>query len=112
MKSLCIIGGLILCIIVFLLFRALRSSPNLSEKKFVDVYVQLSIAHETFASDTLKLKEEKDKILHKAGVTQKEMDHFVKRHDQNPGEWTRIWKNIMDRLSEESIKEEGKQKPQ
>jgi hypothetical protein len=109
--SLCIIGAFLVCIIAFLLFRALRSSSKFSEDKFVEVYVQLSIANETFALDTLKLKEEKKRIFEQAGVTQKEIDHFVNRYNQKPEEWGRVWKKIGDRLSEESIKEEKKQKP-
>jgi len=109
--KLVIIGAFILCIIAFLFFRALKPSPKLSEDKFVEVYVQLSTANEMFPSDTLRLKEEKKRIFEQAGVTQKEIDHFVDRYNQKPEEWGRVWKKIVDRLSEESIKEEKKQKP-
>ena len=93
-----IIGGLVLCIIVLLLLCVPRSSSGLSEEKFVELYVQISIAKEMFAADSVKLKEEKERIFEQAGVTQNEMDDFVKRKNQEPQEWSRVWKKIVEEL--------------
>jgi hypothetical protein len=99
--SLRIIGAFLVCIIAFLLFRALRpSSKEFSEDKFVEVYVQLSIAHEMFASDTLKLKEEKKRIFQQAGVTQEQIDNFVAGGHQKPQKWVKVWKKIVEKLEE------------
>ena len=98
--KLLIIGGLILCIFVFLWFGVLRSPSGLSEDKFVDIYVQLSIASEMFATDTTKLEEEKERIFEETKVTQNEIDDFVKRCNNKPERWAQVWKKIVERLEE------------
>ncbi|UCB51951.1 MAG: hypothetical protein JSV10_08160 [Candidatus Zixiibacteriota bacterium] len=98
--KLLIIGGLILCIVVFLLVRGQMSSPDLGEDKFVEVYVQFSLAAEKFKSDSLTLAEERQRILKQAGVTQDQMDDFVDRLNERPDEWGRVWERIVQRLEE------------
>ncbi len=96
-----IIGGFILlCILVFLWLVVLRSSSELSEEKFAEVYVQLSIAKEIFAVDTVKLEEEKERIFKEAEVTREEIDDFVNRLNQKPQEWSKVWKRIVEELEE------------
>ncbi len=95
-----IIGGFIICILVFLWFGVLRSPSELSENKFMEIYVELSIAKETFASDTVRLKEEKERIFEQAGVTQDEVNEFVKRCNQKPDRWAGVWKKIVEKLEE------------
>ena len=98
--KLLIIGGLVLCIIILLLLCVPRSSSGLSEDKFVEIYVQLSIASEIFSSDTLQLEAEKKRIFEQAGVTQDEIDGFINRLNQKPQEWSRVWKKIVEKLEE------------
>ncbi len=95
-----IIGGLILCILVFFLIHVFRSPSGLSEDEFVEIYVQLSMASEMFAPDTLKLKEEKKRVYEAAEVTQDEIDDFVKRYNQKPDRWARVWKKIVEKLEQ------------
>ena len=75
----------------------------------MEVYVQLSMANETFPSDTLRLKEEKKRIFEHAGVTPEQIDNFVAGCRQKPQKWVRVWEKIVKRLSEAPMKEEGKQ---
>jgi len=96
--KLLIFGVFIICILVFLWLCVLRSPSELSEDKFVEIYVQLSIAKEMSAADTVKLKEEKERIFEKAGITQDEMNAFVKRCNQKPDRWARVWKKIVEKL--------------
>ncbi len=98
--KLLIIGGLVLCIIILLLLCVPRSSSGLSEDKFVEIYVQLSITSEIFSSDTLQLEAEKKRIFEQAGVTQDEIDGFINRLNQKPQEWSRVWKKIVEKLEE------------
>ena len=96
-----IIGGLILlCILVFLWLVVLRSSSELSEEKFAEVYVQLSMAKEMFAADTVKLEEEKERIFKEAEVTREEIDNFVNRLNEKPQEWPKVWKKIVEKLEQ------------
>ncbi|HEX7401220.1 MAG TPA: hypothetical protein VF369_03490 [candidate division Zixibacteria bacterium] len=87
----CIMGALVI-------IWSHRSSSEISETKFVDVYVQLSWANELYASDSLKLREEKEKIYRQAQVTPKEMDNFVKERRQKLEQWESIWKKILEKL--------------
>ena len=92
-------GALCICIIVVLvIISSHRSSSEISENKFVDVYVQLSLADQLYAADSLKLTEEREKIYRQAQVTPEEMDGFVKEHGKQPEQWGRIWKKIMQKL--------------
>lgn len=95
-----IIGGLVICFVVFLLIRGQRSSPDFAQDKFVEVYVQFFLAAEKFKSDSLALAEERQRILEQAGVTRDEMDDFVDRLNEKPHEWGRVWEKIVQRLEE------------
>jgi len=93
-----IIGGAFFSILLYLLLRVFLSSPRLSEDKLAELYIQLSVAEEMFAGDTLKLEEEKKRIFEQAGVTQGEMDDFIKRLNQTPEKWVEVWKKITEKL--------------
>jgi len=67
----------------------------------VEVYVQLSVASEMYDADPAKLEQEREKILEEFGVTQEEIDHFVKEYNQNPEKWAKVWEKIVRRLEEE-----------
>jgi hypothetical protein len=98
--ELLIVGGLVLCIVVFLLIRGQMSSPQLTEDEFVEVYVQFSIAAEKFGSDSVGLADEQERILQQAGATRDEMDDFVDRLNERPQDWAEVWERIVQRLEE------------
>jgi hypothetical protein len=98
--KLLIIGGLVICFVIFLLIRGQMSSPDFAQDKFVEVYVQFSLAAEKFKSDSLGLAEERQRILKQAGVTRDELDDFVDRLNEKPDEWGRVWEKIVQRLEE------------
>jgi hypothetical protein len=98
--KLLIIGGLILCVVILLSIHGHMSSPEGVEEKFVEVYVQFSLAAEKFKSDSLGLAEERQRILKQAGVTQDEMDDFVDRLNERPQDWAEVWEKIVQKLEE------------
>lgn len=98
--KLLIIGGLILCVVVFLLIRGQMSSPDGAQDKFVEVYVQFALAAEKFKSDSLGLAEERQRILKQAEVTRDEMDDFVDRLNERPQHWAQVWERIVQKLQE------------
>ena len=98
--KLLIIGGLVICFVIFLLIRGQMSSPDFAQDKFVEVYVQFSLAAEKFKSDSLGLAEERQRILKQAGVTRDELDDFVDRMNERPHEWGRVWEKIVQKLEE------------
>jgi hypothetical protein len=97
-----IIAGLICGILVLLVLQKVRLSSGLSEDKFVKVYVQLSIARETLAFDTLKWQEEREGIFKQSGVSPEELDRFVARCNRNPQRWIRIWRRIVEEIKKSS----------
>jgi hypothetical protein len=95
-----IIGAFIICILILLWLFALKPSSELSEDKFVEIYVELSIAKEMFAPDTVKLEEEKERIFEQAEVTQDNINDFISRCNQKPDRWAEVWKKIVEKLEE------------
>lgn len=98
----------LVAIIVFVIVDDLNTSSEFSGEKFVEVYVQLSIVSDMYATDPPKLEEERKNILEKYRVTQKEIDHFVKEYNRNPEKWAEVWEKIVRRLEEEKEKEKAK----
>lgn len=92
--------GLIVVIILLLLLCGPRPSSGLSEDKFVEVYVQLSLAKEMFAADSAKLEQEKDRVFKEAGVNREEIDKFFSRLSQDPQKWAGVWKKIVEKLEQ------------
>jgi len=100
-KLITVISVVFLLIVLFIIFDSLKTSSELSCEKFVEVYVQLSVASEMYDTDPAKLEQERKKILKKHGVTQEEIDHFIKEYNQNPEKWAKVWERIVRRLEEE-----------
>jgi hypothetical protein len=90
--------------ILFIISGSLKTSPGLSEEDFVEVYVQLSIAWETFDEDSGKFEQDRKEILEKYSVTQEEIDEFVKEYNKKPENWAEVWEKIVRRLEEEKAK--------
>jgi hypothetical protein len=100
-KPLIIILAVLFLIILFVILNRPKTSSKLSEDKFVEVYVQLSIASEMYDAEPAKLEEERKRIFEKYGVTPEEIDYFVKDYNKNPEKWANIWAKIVRRLEEE-----------
>jgi hypothetical protein len=94
-------------IVLFIIFDGLKTSSELSPEKFVEVYVQLSVASEMYDTDPAKLEQERKKIFEKFGVTQQEIEHFIKEYNKNPEKWAKVWEKIVRRLEEEKEKEKA-----
>jgi hypothetical protein len=103
-RSVIIISVVFLLIILLIVLNRPKTSSNLSEDKFVEVYVQLSIASEMYDAEPAKLEEERKKIFEKFGVTPEEIDYFVKDYNKNPEKWASVWAKIVRRLEEEKEK--------
>lgn len=86
----------IVALILFLLFRP--KSPD--EGKFVEVYIQLSIAQMKFQDNPERLATERKKIFSEYKYSQKELDRFIKFYQKQPEKWVQLWEKINQRLSE------------
>jgi len=90
---------LTLVIVAFVLFLLSRpKSPD--ENKFVEVYIQLSMAQMKFQDNPDRLAAERKKILSEYKYSQKELDRFIKFYQKHPEKWVNLWEKINQRLSE------------
>lgn len=86
-------------IVAFVLFLILHhKSPD--EDKFVEVYVQLSIAQTKYQGDPAKLETERERIFSKYKFSQKELNRLIKFYQKHPEKWVELWEKITQRLSE------------
>jgi DNA repair ATPase RecN len=86
----------IVAFVLFLLFRP--KSPD--EGKFVEVYVQLSVAQTKLQDDPAKLEAERKRIFSKYEFSQKDLNRFIKFYQKHPEKWVNLWEKINQRLSE------------
>lgn len=103
-KLLITIGVVFLLVILFIIFNSLKTTPKLSEEKFVEVYVQLSVVLETYDADSGELEQQRKEILAKHDTSQEEIDEFVEEYNLNPEKWAKVWERIVQRLEEEKEK--------
>ncbi|MCJ7498577.1 MAG: hypothetical protein MUO78_10680 [candidate division Zixibacteria bacterium] len=99
---------LIIIILAVVMFFALHHSV-MSEDKFIEIYIQLSIAQEKSRDNPEKLVAERKKIYSDNKFSRIEMDRFLKSYKKNPEKWVKLWERINQRLSELI---EGKRNPQ
>ena len=86
----------IVALVLFLLFRP----KNPDENKFVEVYVQLSIAQMKFQDNPDRLAAERKKVFSEYKYSQKELDRLIKFYQKHPEKWVELWEKITQRLSE------------
>ncbi len=89
----------IIIILAVIMFFALHHS-GMSEDKFIEIYIQLSIAQEKFRDNPEKLVAERKKIFSEYKFSRKEMDRFLKSYKKNPEKWVTLWERINQHLSE------------
>jgi len=86
----------IIALVLFLIFRP--KSPD--EDKFVEVYVQLSVAQTKLQDDPAKLEAERKRIFSKYKFSQKDLNRLIKFYQKHPEKWVQLWEKINQRLSE------------
>jgi hypothetical protein len=96
-KLLLIIIFLLVLLLVLLFFTRNRGE---NQDKFIEVYVQLSLAQLKFKDDPEKFEIEKEKIFSEYKFSQKELDEFLQTYRSNPERWVKLWERINQRLSE------------
>jgi len=87
---------IIIALVLFLIFRP--KSPDAD--KFVEVYVQLSIAQMKYQDNPQELASQRKKVFSKYKYSQKELDRLIKYYQKHPDKWVQLWEGINERLSE------------
>jgi hypothetical protein len=99
-SKLILLIAVVACVIILLFLLIPRSAQELSQDKFVEVYVELSLAKQMFASDSLKLAEEQARIFKEADISRQQIDEFMSQLNQKPEMWAELWKKIVERLEQ------------
>jgi hypothetical protein len=99
-SKLILLIAVVACVIILVLIFIPRSAQELPQDKFIEVYVELSLAKQMFASDSLKLAEEQTRVFEEAGITQQELDEFVNKLSKEPERWAEVWKKVVERLEQ------------
>lgn len=76
------------------------ANRGVSEEKFIQVYIQFSLAQLKFEHEPEKFEEEKQKIFSEYKFSQKELERLVQHYKKNPEKWVLLWEKINQRLSE------------
>jgi hypothetical protein len=80
--------------------KVLDLCPGISEDEFVKVYAELSLTSEQYRADPIQLNTEREKILEKYKVTEKELKAFIEKTQKDGERWASIWEKIVERLKE------------
>ena len=97
----------VLVIVVIILVS--RSSPPIPEEKFVQLYIELSLAHEKYKYNPPELDKEKKRILEESKVTMEDVDEFIAAYKKKPEKWVKLWERINQEL--ERLQREGSLTP-
>ncbi|HVP37482.1 MAG TPA: DUF4296 domain-containing protein [Terriglobales bacterium] len=97
-----ILALILIALALFLIFRP----KNPDEDKFVEVYVQLSIAQTKFQDDPAKVDSEKKRIFSEYKFSQKDLKRLIKYYQKHPEKLVQLWEKINERLSEQIGKEQ------
>ena len=76
---------------------AQASEPALSDSQFVNLYVELSLAAETFLGDTVKLPAVQDTIFTRYKITRANFLTFTDKY-QKAEQYSSIWDTILKKL--------------
>lgn len=87
---------IIIALVLFLIFRP--KTPDAD--RFVEVYVQLSVAQVKLQDKPEELAAERKRIFSKYKYSQKKLDRLIKYYEKHPDKWVDLWEKINERLSE------------
>lgn len=88
---------LLIVVSVFLL-RDTHRRP-LSEKEFVDLYVEVVKLQTRLADRPLEARKKTRALLDQAGVNEEGMNRFAERINKDPEHWVEIWDKITKELA-------------
>lgn len=96
---------LLVVVVIIAIILVSRSSAPIPEEKFVQLYIELSLAHEKYKYNPPKLEEERKRILQQSKVTMDDVDKFIKAYKRKPEKWVKLWEKINQEL--ERLQREG-----
>lgn len=110
MKAFFTITVLFIVVLIALSFADNRESDeSITIEQFVKLYVDLSIATETFLDDSISLAQAQDSIFTAHEIRKSQFDSFRQKVDAEPEKWSEIWQKVV-KILEQRDKEATKKK--
>ncbi len=99
--------GIIFFLILFLSSSLISCSDKEADhQRFVDAYVDLRIAQDTLKNDSTDIRQLKDEILKKHGLTEEEYGSAFEYFNDNPELWEKFYDEAIARV--DSLRDQKK----
>ena len=96
---------LLLCLLLSAVGCAIASSPKLSDKKFVELFADAMELHRHYVHAPDSLLVERKKLFKRHGVTQADIEKFLKDRRGHPEKWDALITLIQQRFGENAERE-------
>jgi len=74
----------------------------LSEREFVDLYVEVVKRQTQLSDQPMKARAETKKILQRERVSEEQLNRFIEQINKKPEKWAKIWEKINKELEKET----------
>ena len=96
---------LLWCVLLSAVGCAIASSPKLSDKKFIELFSDAMELHRRYVHAPDSLLVERKKLFKRHGVTQGDIEKFLKDRQDHPEKWDALIALIQQRFGENAERE-------
>ena len=96
---------LLCCLLLGVVGCAIAPSPKLSDKKFIEIFSDAMELHRRYVHTPDSLLVERKKLLKRHGITQADIEKFLKDRRDHPEKWDALIAPIQQRFGEASERE-------
>ena len=96
---------LLWCLLLSAVGCAIASSPKLSDKKFIEIFSDAMALHRRYVHAPDSLLVERKKLLRRHGITQADIEKFLKDRREHPEKWDALIALIQQRFGEAAERE-------
>ena len=103
--GLCMKKRLLYCLLICAFGCAIASSPKLSDAKFIALFADAMELHRRYVHAPDSLLAERKKLFKRHGVTQADIENFLKDRQEHPEKWDALIALIEQRFGEAAERE-------
>ncbi len=96
---------LLWCLLLSAIGCAITSTPELSDKKFIELFADAMELHRRYALAPDSLLVERKKLFKRQGITQADIEKFLKDRRDHPEKWDALIALIQQRFGENAERE-------
>ena len=96
---------LLYCLLICAFGCAIASSPKLSDEKFIALFADAMELHRRYVHAPDSLLAERKKLFKRHGVTQADIENFLKDRQEHPEKWDALIALIEQRFGETAERE-------